>query len=961
MKRCDECKFEEVIKMGIQALPSTTVRAIGASQVLNDPAAVIKELVDNALDARATSIAVDISNNTLDTIQVRDNGHGIAPEDRLLVAKPHCTSKITSEDELKSIGGSSLGFRGEALASVAELSGSLTISTRVEGEQVAVALKIDQNGEVESQERASLPIGTTVNITDFIKAHPVRRKVALKNTEKTSKKIKETLQCYAFARPQVRLSLRFLKAKTDKGNWTYAPKPGGNAEDAAFKIVGAACASQCTWSVLEDSGFTLQAFLPRVDADVGKVSSIGSFLSVDSRPVSASRGTAKRVVKIFRETLKKANKRFDGVKEPFIYLEIVCRPASYDANVEPAKDDVLFEDPDVVVLVARRLFEAVYPVPEGERSARVVEPNPIGPQRNTTFPEEDDFVTSLGSCRTGTKSAQPPAPHEYRVPEYFNLDSTLSEEDSPARDQPLGVQRAFRNNMYGCDEEDLDLLDERPPTGRTDADFEELRQAQKDVSVSNPWVMAKLNASLRRPMTEDGGIRAPPLDSAPSPVLPSQPSAQKRPSIDLETSGLPTPRPSSPSPPSQSFHPSNHVPDFCLAKDGRMIDSQALPPPQMVLQPPSSTDEDTGDERASPPQRSRAAAYHYTLSSQASEPPAGTPLGNIPSISAKPGGSPRKQQSQINMPFVSPMKVQQGSGAWSVHAEVDAQQRPRPGRKRQYQPKDSTGLIVQGELGDLAEDPRPLTPPRRNRDMRDFVTSLNLTANDSAASLIESRNYPQHTHVRAVGNGDPPPAENGEENAAPASGVLSGRGFIPAGELAAMEAHLGSHKNSVTRPTKRRKISESRVLRTISGNATTLAADDQEYQPGTGSNPVSRRRSTTGRSKSRRTKSSQLPLERVPTGQRLHNVVFSTSATEQEISRSAGKVDEEHSLLSWNEAALDAYDTFAAAPCPRTTKSLTTKLRELLISMSLKGEIVQDLEMFVQDAFVAHAKLVQSM
>ena len=181
------------------------------------------------------------------------------------MARPHCTSKIGSEDDLKGIGGTSLGFRGEALASVAEMSGSLTISTKVEGEQVAISLKVNQSGEVTTQERASLPVGTTVKITEFMRTFAVRRQTALKNTEKCLKKIKQTLQSYAFARPHVRLSLRVLKAKNDKGNWTYAPKPSGNAEDAAFKIVGAACASQCTWSVIEDHDFTVQAFLPRVD------------------------------------------------------------------------------------------------------------------------------------------------------------------------------------------------------------------------------------------------------------------------------------------------------------------------------------------------------------------------------------------------------------------------------------------------------------------------------------------------------------------------------------------------------------------------------------------------------------------------------------------------------------------------------------------------------------------------
>lgn len=135
--------------MSIKALPPTTVRIIGSAQVLTDPASVVKELVDNALDAHATSVFVEISVNSLDIIQVRDNGHGIAPDDRALLCRRYCTSKIKDYSDLKELGGRSLGFRGEALASAAELSSSLLITSKVEGEAIAVALKINARGETE--------------------------------------------------------------------------------------------------------------------------------------------------------------------------------------------------------------------------------------------------------------------------------------------------------------------------------------------------------------------------------------------------------------------------------------------------------------------------------------------------------------------------------------------------------------------------------------------------------------------------------------------------------------------------------------------------------------------------------------------------------------------------------------------------------------------------------------------
>ena len=132
--------------MPIAPLPESTTRAIGSTLVLSDACSVVKELVDNALDALATSITIEISVDTLDVIQVRDNGYGIGIEDRQLVCKRGCTSKIRTMEDLERLGGSCLGFRGEALASVAELSEAVIVTTRVDGEYVGTAVKFGRDG-----------------------------------------------------------------------------------------------------------------------------------------------------------------------------------------------------------------------------------------------------------------------------------------------------------------------------------------------------------------------------------------------------------------------------------------------------------------------------------------------------------------------------------------------------------------------------------------------------------------------------------------------------------------------------------------------------------------------------------------------------------------------------------------------------------------------------------------------
>lgn len=141
--------------MPIKPLSDSDIRAIGSSLVLNDARSVIKELVDNALDARANTISIEVSANTVDIVQVKDNGSGIGVEDRHLLCKRGCTSKIRTIQDLENLGGTSLGFRGEALASLTGLSNAVLVTTRIDGELVGSAFKFGPNGKLLRQGLAS--------------------------------------------------------------------------------------------------------------------------------------------------------------------------------------------------------------------------------------------------------------------------------------------------------------------------------------------------------------------------------------------------------------------------------------------------------------------------------------------------------------------------------------------------------------------------------------------------------------------------------------------------------------------------------------------------------------------------------------------------------------------------------------------------------------------------------------
>jgi DNA mismatch repair ATPase MutL len=133
-----ETVFKIPFDMSIHALPLSSSVKLSSSQVLLDPSSVVKELIDNAIDACATSIFIEMSSNTLDVIQVKDNGQGINPEDRNMAGKRYCTSKIRTLDDLAEIGGQFLGFRGEALNSLIQLAENVELTTRIDGEATAV-------------------------------------------------------------------------------------------------------------------------------------------------------------------------------------------------------------------------------------------------------------------------------------------------------------------------------------------------------------------------------------------------------------------------------------------------------------------------------------------------------------------------------------------------------------------------------------------------------------------------------------------------------------------------------------------------------------------------------------------------------------------------------------------------------------------------------------------------------
>ena len=324
---------------GIRQLPDVLINQIAAGEVVERPASVVKELVENALDAGARRIDIDLEEGGVRLIRIRDDGGGIAAEELPLAVSRHATSKIASIDDLEAV--ATLGFRGEALPSVASVSRFRLASRRRDAAHGA-ELRID-GGKPGDVAPYAHPTGTTVEVRDLFYNVPARRKFLRAERTELSH-IEDWLRSLALARPDV--ELRVSHNGKPSRRWKGDGQLLGDAR--LHEALGPDFARNALHLDHSGAGMRLHGWIAQ--PAYNRASADQQYLYVNGRSVR-DRNVAHAVRQAFSDVL------FHG-RHPAYVLFVEIDPRSVDVNVHPAKHEVRFRESRLVHDFVYRVLHA---------------------------------------------------------------------------------------------------------------------------------------------------------------------------------------------------------------------------------------------------------------------------------------------------------------------------------------------------------------------------------------------------------------------------------------------------------------------------------------------------------------------------------------------------------------------------------------------------------------------------
>uniref|UniRef100_A0A8D0IKZ3 PMS1 homolog 1, mismatch repair system component n=3 Tax=Sus scrofa TaxID=9823 RepID=A0A8D0IKZ3_PIG len=342
-----------LLKARMKQLPAATVRLLSSSQIITSVVSVVKELIENSLDAGATSIDVKLENYGFDKIEVRDNGEGIKAVDAPVMAVKYYTSKINSHEDLENL--TTYGFRGEALGSICCVA-EVLITTRTASDNFSTQYVLDGSGHIISQKPSHLGQGTTVTALKLFKNLPVRKQFysTAKKCKDEIKKVQDLLISYGVLKPEVRLVFIHNKAII------WQKTRVSDHKMALMSVLGTAVMGnmEAFQYHSEESQIYLSGFLPKHNAD-HSVTSLStperSFIFINSRPVHQ-----KDILKLIRhyynlKCLKETTRLY-----PIFFLKIDVPTVDVDVNLTPDKSQVLLQNKESVLIALENLMTTCY-------------------------------------------------------------------------------------------------------------------------------------------------------------------------------------------------------------------------------------------------------------------------------------------------------------------------------------------------------------------------------------------------------------------------------------------------------------------------------------------------------------------------------------------------------------------------------------------------------------------------
>ncbi|XP_073489290.1 PMS1 protein homolog 1 isoform X1 [Aquarana catesbeiana] len=362
-------------------LPLETIRLLSSSQVITSVVSVVKELVENALDANANSIEIKLENFGFDKIEVQDNGDGIKAADAPVMGIKHYTSKITIHEDLEAL--ETYGFRGEALGSICSVA-EVHITTKTAADEISTQYVLGNSGHVVSQKPSHLGQGTTVTVLHLFKNLPVRKQYfsTTKKCKAELKKVQDLLMAYGIIKPGLRIVLVHNKMVVWQKNKVLDHKM------ALMSLLGTTVMNSMVPFQHQDESeqIRIHGFLPKREADSSATSSSSSercFIFINQRPVYH-----KEILKMVRSYY---SEHTTSRSYPVFFMNIVVPASFVDVNLTPDKTQVMLQNKESVLSAVEITLKSVYSDPVLKEVDRV----------NAQFTEADVNIKDPSKANDG--------------------------------------------------------------------------------------------------------------------------------------------------------------------------------------------------------------------------------------------------------------------------------------------------------------------------------------------------------------------------------------------------------------------------------------------------------------------------------------------------------------------------------------------------------------------------------